>query len=82
MPASRSTPTVTRRWLSTTELVESQGVSRSLISELKRTGILKAGIHYRRLGNNPKSRLQWLETEVEAALLTIASEPEALEVIK
>ena len=79
MSATKTTPT--RRWLSTVELLEAQGISRSFLGQLLRNNVLKQGIHYRRLGVSSKSPMQWLEAEVEAALLTIASEPEALEVI-
>ena len=84
MPASKPTPPVTRRWLSTTELIESQGVSRALIGQLKRTGILKPGEHYLRAGVNKTSRLQWLESAVETTLIaqTIELEVEAHEVIE
>jgi hypothetical protein len=74
--------TPTRRWLSTTELLQSQGISRSLLNQLKRTSVLKQGIHYRRLGTSSKSPMQWLEAEVEATLMTFAAQPEALEVIQ
>ncbi len=76
------TATPTRRWISTTELLKAQGISRSLLNHLKRTSVLKQGIHYRRLGTNPKSPMQWLEPEVEATLMTFAAQPEALEVIE
>ena len=84
MPTSKTTHTATRRWLSTSDLCESQGISRSLLADLKRTGVVKAGTHYRRLGLNPKSRLQWLESAVEELLIaqTVELEAEALEVIK
>ena len=84
MSKPKSTPTVTRRWLSTTELIETQGISRALLSQLKRTGVLKPGIHFRRAGLNKTSRLQWLEEAVEAQLITetIELEAEALEVIE
>ena len=84
MPNPKSTPTVARRWLSTTELIETQGISRALLSQLKRTGVLKPGIHFRRAGLNKTSRLQWLEEAVEAQLITetIELEAEALEVIE
>ena len=83
MSAPESTP-ANRRWLSTAELIKSQGISRALIGELKRAGILKPGIHYRRAGVNRTSRLQWLESAVEAELIsqTIELEAEALEVIE
>jgi hypothetical protein len=80
MPASRNTQA--RRWLSTNELLEAQGISRSFLSQLKRDGALKQGVHYRRLGVSHKSPMQWLESEVEATLMTLCAQPEALEVIK
>ena len=80
MPATKATPA--RRWLSTTELLQSQGISRSLLSQLKRTNVLQQGVHFRRLGTSPKSPMQWLENEVEATLVSFAAQPEVLEAIK
>ncbi len=66
-----------REWFSTAELIEALLISRPYLDRLKRDGIFKAGIHYRKNGVGQTNPLRWKLKEVEKILceLTIQAEP-------
>ena len=66
-----------REWVTTAELKEALLISRPYLDRLKRDGIFKAGIHYRKNGVGQTNPLRWKLKEVEKRLceLTIQAEP-------
>ena len=66
-----------REWVTTAELKEVLLISRPYLDRLKRDGIFKAGIHYRKNGVGQTNPLRWRLKEVEKRLceLTIEAEP-------
>ena len=77
---SMSTPSLKaleREWFSTAELIQALLISRPYLDRLKRDGIFKAGIHYRKNGVGQTNPLRWKLKEVEKTLceLTIQAEP-------
>ena len=76
MPTQSLKP-LEREWVSTAELKEVLLISRPYLDRLKRDGIFKAGIHYRKNGVGQTNPLRWKLKEVEKRLceLTIEAEP-------
>ena len=76
MPTQSLKP-LEREWVSTAELKEVLLISRPYLDRLKRDGIFKAGIHYRKNGVGQTNPLRWRLKEVEKRLceLTIEAEP-------
>ena len=75
--STQSLKTLEREWVSTAELKEVLLISRPYLDRLKRDGIFKAGIHYRKNGVGQTNPLRWKLKEVEKRLceLTIEAEP-------
>ena len=76
MPTQSLKP-LEREWFSTAELIQALLISRPYLDRLKRDGIFKAGIHYRKNGVGQTNPLRWKLKEVEKRLceLTIQAEP-------
>ena len=76
MPTQSLKP-LEREWVTTAELKEVLLISRPYLDRLKRDGIFKAGIHYRKNGVGQTNPLRWKLKEVEKRLceLTIEAEP-------
>ena len=76
MPTQSLKP-LEREWVTTAELKEVLLISRPYLDRLKRDGIFKAGIHYRKNGVGQTNPLRWRLKEVEKRLceLTIEAEP-------
>ena len=66
-----------REWFTTAEVIQALLISRPYLDRLKRDGIFKAGIHYRKNGIGQTNPLRWKLKEVEKRLceLTIQAEP-------
>ena len=75
--ATGSLKPLEREWVTTAELKEALLISRPYLDRLKRDGIFKAGIHYRKNGVGQTNPLRWKLKEVEKTLceLTIQAEP-------
>ena len=75
--STQSLKPLEREWVSTAELKEVLLISRPYLDRLKRDGIFKAGIHYRKNGVGQTNPLRWKLKEVEKRLceLTIEAEP-------
>ena len=75
--STQSLKPLEREWVSTAELKEVLLISRPYLDRLKRDGIFKAGIHYRKNGVGQTNPLRWKLKEVEKTLceLTIKAEP-------
>ena len=75
--STQSLKPLEREWVSTAELKEVLLISRPYLDRLKRDGIFKAGIHYRKNGVGQTNPLRWRLKEVEKILceLTIQAEP-------
>ena len=76
MPTQSLKP-LEREWVTTAELKEVLLISRPYLDRLKKDGIFKAGIHYRKNGVGQTNPLRWRLKEVEKRLceLTIEAEP-------
>ena len=76
MPTQSLKP-LEREWFTTAELIEALLISRPYLDRLKRDGIFKGGIHYRKNGVGQTNPLRWKLKEVEKTLceLTIEAEP-------
>ena len=76
MPTQSLKP-LEREWVTTAELIQALLISRPYLDRLKRDGIFKAGIHYRKNGVGQTNPLRWKLKEVEKTLceLTIRAEP-------
>lgn len=57
-----------RVWLTTTEAVDRLGVSRETLRQLRLRGVLKPGQHFRRVGCQPRSPIQWHPDNIDAAV--------------
>jgi len=75
--STQSLKPLEREWVTTAELKEVLLISRPYLDRLKRDGIFKAGIHYRKNGVGQTNPLRWRLKEVEKRLceLTIEAEP-------
>ena len=75
--ATGSLKPLEREWFTTAELIQALLISRPYLDRLKRDGIFKAGIHYRKNGIGQTNPLRWRLKEVEKTLceLTIQAEP-------
>ena len=75
--STQSLKPLEREWVTTAELKEVLLISRPYLDRLKRDGIFKAGIHYRKNGVGQTNPLRWKLKEVEKRLceLTIEAEP-------
>ena len=75
--STQSLKPLEREWVTTAELQEALLISRPYLDRLKRDGIFKAGIHYRKNGVGQTNPLRWKLKEVEKRLceLTIEAEP-------
>ena len=75
--STQSLKPLEREWVTTAELKEVLLISRPYLDRLKRDGIFKAGIHYRKNGVGQTNPLRWKLKEVEKRLceLTIQAEP-------
>ena len=75
--ATGSLKPLEREWFTTAEIIQALLISRPYLDRLKRDGIFKAGIHYRKNGIGQTNPLRWKLKEVEKTLceLTIQAEP-------